>query len=78
MKDRRLIIFILLLVILTVDFIMTIYDKIDYEKRKASGNEKCLALYYYPTSASTPPSKIYVRIVLMKTDGFTPGEKILV
>ena len=40
--------------------------------------EKCLALYYYPTSASTPPSKIYVRIVLMRTDGFTPGEKILV
>lgn len=40
--------------------------------------EKCLALYYYPTSASTPPSKIYVRIVLMKTDGFTPGEKISV
>ena len=78
MKDRRLIIFILLLVILAVDFIMTIYDKIDYEKRKASGNEKCLPIYYYPTSASTPPSKIYVRIVLMKTDGFTPGEKILV
>ena len=40
--------------------------------------EKCLALYYYPTSASTPPSKIYVRIVLMRTDGFTPGEKISV
>lgn len=40
MKDRRLIIFILLLVILTVDFIMTLYDKIDYEKRKESGNER--------------------------------------
>lgn len=40
--------------------------------------EKCLALYYYPTSASTPPSKIYVRIVLMRTNGFTPGEKISV
>ena len=40
MKDRRLIIFILLLVILTVDFIITLYDKIDYEKRKESGNER--------------------------------------
>lgn len=39
-KDRRLIIFILLLVILTVDFIITLYDKIDYEKRKESGNER--------------------------------------
>ena len=39
-KDKRLIIFILLLVILTVDFIITLYDKIDYEKRKESGNER--------------------------------------
>ena len=39
-KDRRIIIFILLLVILTVDFIITLYDKIDYEKRKESGNER--------------------------------------
>lgn len=40
MKDRRLIIFILLIFVLTFDFFMTIYDKIDYEKRKASGNER--------------------------------------
>ena len=39
-KDRRMIILILLLVILTVDFIITLYDKIDYEKRKESGNER--------------------------------------
>lgn len=39
-KDRRIIILILLLVILTVDFIITLYDKIDYEKRKESGNER--------------------------------------
>lgn len=39
-KDRRLIIFILLIFVLTFDFFMTIYDKIDYEKRKASGNER--------------------------------------
>lgn len=40
MKDRRLIIFILLIFVLTFDFFMTIYDKIDYEKRKESGNER--------------------------------------
>lgn len=40
MKDRRLIIFIWLIFVLTFDFFMTIYDKIDYEKRKASGNER--------------------------------------
>lgn len=40
MKDRRIIILILLLVILTVDFMITLYDKIDYEKRKESGNER--------------------------------------
>lgn len=40
MKDRRLIIFILLIFVLTFEFFMTIYDKIDYEKRKASGNER--------------------------------------
>ena len=40
MKDRRLFIFILLIFVLTFDFFMTIYDKIDYEKRKASGNER--------------------------------------
>lgn len=40
MKDRRLIIFTLLIFVLTFDFFMTIYDKIDYEKRKASGNER--------------------------------------
>ena len=40
MKDRKLIIFILLIFVLTFDFFMTIYDKIDYEKRKASGNER--------------------------------------
>lgn len=39
-KDRKIIILILLLVILTVDFIITLYDKIDYEKRKESGNER--------------------------------------
>lgn len=39
-KDRRIIILILLLVILTVDFMITLYDKIDYEKRKESGNER--------------------------------------
>ena len=39
-KDRRLIIFILLIFVLTFDFFMTIYDKMDYEKRKASGNER--------------------------------------
>lgn len=40
MKDRRLIIFVWLIFVLTFDFFMTIYDKIDYEKRKASGNER--------------------------------------
>ena len=40
MKDRRLFVFILLIFVLTFDFFMTIYDKIDYEKRKASGNER--------------------------------------
>lgn len=40
MKEKRLIIFILLIFVLTFDFFMTIYDKIDYEKRKASGNER--------------------------------------
>lgn len=40
MKDRRLFIFILLIFVLTFDFFITIYDKIDYEKRKASGNER--------------------------------------
>lgn len=39
-KDKRLIIFILLIFVLTFDFFITIYDKIDYEKRKASGNER--------------------------------------
>ena len=39
-KDKRLIIFILLIFALTFDFFITIYDKIDYEKRKASGNER--------------------------------------
>lgn len=40
MKDKRLIIAILLIFVLTFDFFITIYDKIDYEKRKASGNER--------------------------------------
>lgn len=40
MKDRKLIIFVWLIFVLTFDFFMTIYDKIDYEKRKASGNER--------------------------------------
>lgn len=40
MKDKKLIIFIWLIFVLTFDFFMTIYDKIDYEKRKASGNER--------------------------------------
>lgn len=40
MKDRRLIIFILLIFVLTFDFFITVYDKIDYEKRKAAGNER--------------------------------------
>lgn len=40
MKDRRLFVFIWLIFVLTFDFFMTIYDKIDYEKRKASGNER--------------------------------------
>ena len=39
-KDKRLIIFILLIFALTFDFFITLYDKIDYEKRKASGNER--------------------------------------
>lgn len=39
-KDRRIFILILLLVILTIDFIITFCDKIDYEKRKESGNER--------------------------------------
>lgn len=40
MKDRKLIIFVWLIFVLTFDFFMTIYDKIDYEKRKTSGNER--------------------------------------
>lgn len=39
-KDRRIIILILLVIVLTVDFIITLCDKIDYEKRKESGNER--------------------------------------
>lgn len=40
MKDKKLIIFIWLIFVLTFDFFMAIYNKIDYEKRKASGNER--------------------------------------
>lgn len=39
-KDRRIIILILLVIVLTVDFIIILCDKIDYEKRKESGNER--------------------------------------
>lgn len=39
-KDRRIIIFILLLVVLTLNFITMITNQLDYEKRKESGNER--------------------------------------
>ena len=39
-KDRRLIIFILLIIMLTINFITMITNQLDYEKRKESGNER--------------------------------------
>ena len=39
-KDRRIIVFILLLVVLTLNFIAMITNQLDYEKRKESGNER--------------------------------------
>ena len=39
-KDRRIIVFILLLVLLTINFIAMITNQLDYEKRKESGNER--------------------------------------
>ena len=39
-KDRRIIVFILLLVVLTLNFIAMTTNQLDYEKRKESGNER--------------------------------------
>lgn len=39
-KDRRLIVFILLIIMLTINFITMITNQLDYEKRKDSGNER--------------------------------------
>lgn len=39
-KDRRIIIFILLIIMLTINFIAMITNQLDYEKRKESGNER--------------------------------------
>lgn len=39
-KDRRLIVFILLIIMLTINFIAMITNQLDYEKRKESGNER--------------------------------------
>lgn len=39
-KDRRLIIFILLIIMLTINFITMITNQLDYEKRKEAGNER--------------------------------------
>lgn len=39
-KDRRIIVFILLLVVLTLNFIAMITNQLDYEKRKEAGNER--------------------------------------
>lgn len=39
-KDRRIIVFILLLAVLTLNFIAMITNQLDYEKRKEAGNER--------------------------------------